>query len=29
MSYDSISSMCGHQWHILQLLPLSYSEKEN
>jgi hypothetical protein len=21
--------MCGHRWHILPLLPLSYSEKKN
>jgi hypothetical protein len=29
MSYNSICSMCGCWWHILPLLPLSYSEKEN
>jgi hypothetical protein len=27
--YNSICSMCGHWWHILPPLPLSYSVKEN
>jgi hypothetical protein len=27
LCYDSICSMCHYRWHILPLLPLSYSEK--
>ncbi len=28
MSYDSFWSMIGCRWHILPMLPLSFSEKE-
>jgi hypothetical protein len=29
LCYNSICLMCGCWWHILPLLPLSYSKKEN
>jgi hypothetical protein len=29
LCYNSICLMCGHWWHILPPLPLSYPEKEN